>query len=279
MRIFESLDHFATLIPQNANSYRQSYPLESKAAEAVHQGIFSLINDSKFLNENISTMTTATLAFGAHSSWINAVNMTMAGHIDAGFSEIRRAIEFTCYASKVKNSDARAMDWIKQKNDPDAMKRFSGKFQIPTAYTNNKYRHLHALLVTYHLANYHGAHGNFESMLGKIQTTEGHKFSYQANQEMIIIVSPYIVLNGYRILQAFNIILSDLIEPPQNFNATMEYVDRSIRELRIELAEIRYEGNIPDIIRKGILMDDSKEDDKAFKEMIEKEQLRRNKNS
>ncbi|MFD1776995.1 hypothetical protein [Paenibacillus rhizophilus] len=274
MRIFESLDRFASLISENFNSFMKDFPLESQAAEAVHQGMYSLTNDSEYINESISTGVTATLVFGAHSSWINAFNMTVSGHIDTGFSELRRAVEFTCYAAKIKGSDKRAEDWMKQRSDPQAMRRFSGQFRIPTAYTNEKFKYLRPLLVTYDMANYYGAHGNLETMAGKIHTTDGLRFSYQADREIIYLVAPSCILSGYRILQSLDAILDNLVIRPQNFKSTKEYIEKSIRELRLDLANYRYQGRIPEDIRRFICMDDDTETNKMFDEMIEKERLR-----
>lgn len=279
MRIFESVNKFASIISENSNLFFESFPIESEATEAIHSGMVMLTSDSKLNNDNASVVTAATLGFAAHSSWLNSIIMTTAGHIDSGFSEIRRAIEFTCYAAKIKDSDARAYDWIKQRSDPAAMRRFSGQFQIPTAYTSDKYRFLRPLLTTYDIANYYGSHGNFETMLGKIHTEQGLKFSYVANQEIVYEVAPYIILSGYRIYQAFGIILEKITERPVNYSNTNKYIEGSVRKLRYDLADFKYIGRIPDPVKRNIAFDDGRNDDVLFYEMLERDKQRKSKNT
>ncbi|WP_375103756.1 hypothetical protein ACDZ28_32610 [Paenibacillus sp. RS8] len=279
MEIFKSLQHFASLIPENLKEYKECFPKESNAAEAIHLAISILLNDSIFNSEDDSQITVGMLGFGVHSSWISSLNMVMAGHIDTGYSEIRRAIEFTCYAAKIINSKERASYWLKQRNDPEARSKFSGQFQIPNSYKNDNYKFLRALLMTYDTANYYGAHANLETMIGKIEVAEGSiKFRYQADKEIIYLAAPSFIMSGYRMLQALIIIFGDKVILPPNFKETMSYVQESIRELRLDLANSYYEGKIPDTVKKLILLDNDSETDKMFEEMIEKERLRKESN-
>ena len=227
--------------------------------------------------DDIGFSTAVTLAFGAHSAWINAFNMTVAGYIDTGWSEVRRAGEFTCYASKVVNFQKRAQAWIKQRTDENARKLFSGTCQIPMAYTSDKYKFLRELLVAYDMANYYGAHGNLETLAGKYHYAEanGPMFSYQADREVVISVAGMMILNGYRILQSFRVILNDKLSKKDELDKLLKYVGKTIIEFRLDLAKVEYNNSIPDQITKYIIQDNRDETDKLFSELIEREKARK----
>ncbi|OXS53991.1 hypothetical protein B1A99_27535 [Cohnella sp. CIP 111063] len=278
MDIFESLRTFSMIIPKNTSAFMDAFPKESQAAEAVHQGIATLIYKHAQVDlEDTGYSTAVTLAFGAHSAWISSFNMTVAGYIDTGWSEIRRAVEFTCYASKVVNSEKRAINWIKQRTDPDARRSFSGECQIPTAYTSDKYKFLRELLVTYDMANYYGAHGNLETMAGKYRHVKDNEliFSYQADKDIIFVAAAMMILNGYRILQSFRLILEKKLAEPKKMDELLKYIDRTIIDLRMELAKENYSNSVPQHIVRHIYTDDKEETNRMFYELLEREKKRK----
>jgi len=280
MKPFENLQSFASLITQNVAAYMDAFPIESQTAESIHQGIATLIYKHVRIDlEDIGFSTAVTLAFGAHSAWINAFNMTVAGYVDSGWSEIRRAIEFTCYASKVVNSEKRAKAWIRQRTDIESRKTFSGSCHIPMAYVDDKYSYLRELLVTYDMANYYGAHGNLETFAGKYRHNQDNEllFSYQADKSIICLNAGGMILNGYRILQAFKRILNSKLTEVKEFDTLMHYIDNTIINLRIQLAKDNYNGVVPKHIVQFILHDSKEETNRMFNEMIEREKNRKKK--
>jgi hypothetical protein len=280
LKNFENLQVFAQLIPEHVKSYMDAFPMESQVVESVHQGIATLVFNHLVIDlEDIGFSTAATLAFGAHAAWINSFNLTVAGYIDSGWSEIRRAIEFTCYASKVIDSTDRAQAWIKQRTDKDARRTFSGSCQIPNAYTSEKYSFLRELLITYDIANYYGAHANLETLAGKYQYTDegGPLFAYQANKELVCEVAPMMILNGYRILQALRKIFEGRLREQLNFDVLMKYVDKTIIDLRVELAKVHFNNSVPNHIIQFIYQDNKDETNKMFEELLEREKSRKSK--
>jgi hypothetical protein len=280
MKNFENIQVFAELIPEHIKSYMNAFPKESQAAESVHQGIATLVFNHLIIDlDDVGYSTAATLSFGAHAAWINSFNMSVAGYIDTGWSEIRRAVEFICYASKVIDSKERAIAWVKQRTDKDARRTFSRTCQIPTAYTSNKYEYLRELLVTYDIANYYGAHANLETLGGKYRYTDeqGLLFSYQADKELVCRVAPMMILNGYRILQALRVIFDKKLRDPKEFDELMKYIDKTIIDLRIELANNAYNNSIPDHIIQYIVKDNRDETNKMFEELLDREKARKEK--
>lgn len=78
------------------------------------------------------------MGFGAHSAWIMSYILTSSGHLDSGWADIRRAIEFTCYATKVIDSKERALAWRQQKDDKEARALLSRTCSIPSGYVYQK---------------------------------------------------------------------------------------------------------------------------------------------
>lgn len=278
MKNFENIQLFSDLIPEHVKSYMAAFPKDSQAAEAVHQGIATLLFHHLIVDlDDIGFSTAVTLGFGAHSAWINSFIMSVSGQVDSGWSEIRRAVEFTCYASKVIDSEERAMAWIKQRTDNDFRRKFSGTCQIPSSYVSNKYSYLRELLITYDIANYYGAHGNLETFAGKYRLTDenGPLFSYQADKEIVCTVAPMMILNGYRILHALRKVFNQKIREPKKFDELLNYIDKTIIDLRIDLANAEYKTSIPSHIIQFIYQDNKEETNRMFFELIERDKERK----
>lgn len=275
---FESLSEFAAIIPENLKGFSTAFPKIVVAAEAVHQGFQSLLNQHVRLDpSNIPLGTAIMMGFGAHSAWINAYVLSASGHVDSGWADMRRAIEFGCYAAKVVRSKKRAEDWMNQRTDRKARIRFASSCAIPLCYKSQDYRSLRPLLVAYESANYYGAHGNFESLVHKyFGTKDGTMLlSYQANREAIPRVTGLIILLGYRLLQVSKDILTPSIEEKSKLDSVMDFVCHTIREARLNLAEHDYQGFIPDHVLETIYKDEQEEIDRLFDELIEKESERK----
>lgn len=199
--------------------------------------------------------------------------MTGAGYTDSGLMIMRRAIEFACYAAKASRSKQRAVDWMDQRTDVKARARFAASCSIPLSYTSDQYRYLRPLIVAWDLANYYGAHGNFESLTSKCsETREGHVVSaYQAPKEEVPRSTGYIILLGYRLLLAFRQTLSTHLLKVDKFSELLRFTSHAVRQARLTLAREEYLGNVPSHVLTSISLDDQDEVDCMFNELVGRE--------
>jgi hypothetical protein len=278
---FFSLSARTSQIPRGFEEFSTAYPKLVGAAEAVFQTFDALLSQHVALDPgDICNEALVTMAFGAKSSWELAFIFSAAGHLPSGFSEVRRSIEFACFAAKVAQSKKRALDWINQGDDLEARKRFALSSAIPRCYESPKYRYLRQLMVMHDKANYFGAHGNLDTLALRFQATEkGFVFSYQTAVEERSQFSSALVLTGFRLLQAFNEILKPFLLHVQKFEPMMKYASQELREVRLGMAEAFNEGSIPPNIYKTICLDDQTEVDTMFEEMIESDRQRQGKSS
>jgi len=277
---FDSLSVFASVIPDNLKSFSKKYPKLAEAAEAIHQGFNSLLY--KFVQmdtDDIPKSTAIMMGFGAHSAWILAYTLTASGYIDSGLADTRKAIEFTCYASKVVNSEERALAWMKQRTDEKARELFSRTCSIPLCYATEKYSLLRPLIVAYEYTNYYGAHGNFKTMVRKYHGKEDNSmlFSFMADIEFVPMASSYIVLLGYIMLKVLRNILTPCVKNVDKLDYVMKYIKEKIREARLGMAYEEYKCSIPPHVLKTILTEKNDEVEKMFAELIEREKERREK--
>lgn len=268
-----SLSEFAKLIHENNKAFNLSFPKLSNAAEAVHQGGEAFSDCIKLSATNLKTYGAGLMFFGAHSAWMEAYVLSSAGNISTAWAAIRRAIEFSCYAFKVSSSQRRAEAWMKQRDDEKARSTFSSSCSIPLNYKNERYKLLRPLLVAYDIANYYGAHGNFESLIPNYsnRSDEELRFAYQSDKEYVPQIVGMIIILGYRILQVFREILNTVIFDYIKLDSVIKFVSDSVRDSRLDLLNRKYGKTIPDQIRRAIYLDDQSEIDRMFEEYIEKE--------
>lgn len=268
-----SLTNFAESILKNFKSFKNYFIQLHKASEGINQAFDTLlsmeINEDR---EKILLETLNNMLFGSHVAWINSYIFTVAGYKSSGLVELRRAIEFCCYAAKVGNSKKRAKLWIDQGTNEEARKNFKYKFSIPDAYKKKKYSFLRSLIIIHNEANYYGAHGNFESVIYNYSKSEkGEKiFHYQMNKKYIPNSAGEIILTGFRILQAYNYIFEkdNYIKETNTINKVLEYVEEQVQEARIKLANREYKGFIPNEILKNIKQDKKEAVNKIFTELF-----------
>lgn len=257
-------------------SFSKAYPEISCAAEAVHQLIDAMLFKSFCLDPDDIAMGTAMLmAFGAHAGWIQGYILTSSGHSESGLANVRRSVEFTCYAAKVVNNKKRALDWMHHRKDKEARKRFIRECSIPFAYVNDKYSYLRPLLVLYDQSNYYGAHGNFETLIRKYWETKDYDilFSYQDRKETVPMATGLIVLIGYRILQSLEVSLRPSLDRVKLVDL-FDYVSQAVRDARLRLAQEEYDGHIPENVLRVIHTDDNSEIDLLFEEYLTREKFR-----
>lgn len=84
----------------NFRSLLNVRPVLATAAEAVHQGFQVYLSEDVKANKQRFALAGA-MGIAAHASWTDGIVLCAWGSGDTGFSALRRAIEFSCYAAKV----------------------------------------------------------------------------------------------------------------------------------------------------------------------------------
>lgn len=255
-------------------SVSNGYPKLAEAAEAINQAMTSLLTEDVIVNVDDSRQYSAYLmAFGSHSCWITSYIMASSGHLDSGWSEIRRAIEFVCYASKVAGDKRRALAWIKQRTDIRSRKSFIASCSIPLNYTDEKYKFLRQLIIAYDIASYFGSHANLETLGHKYHGVEKDKIklTYQSDIEYSALDAGFIVLLGFRLLVAFRKILKPSLVNKKTIESVGEYVRMALISSRLDFASRKYGKEIPYNIVRFVYDDNQDEINEMFNKLIDDE--------
>ena len=274
-----SLSMLASMIPENYKRFSEAFPILSASAEAVYQGFEGLFTQFLHLDrEDISRRAILTMGFGAQSSWVESYILSSAGHLSSSLADLRRAIEFSCYATKASTKHKRAVDWMNQAKDKEARKRFASSCSIPLCYEGEQYRSLRPLIVMYELANYYGAHGNLQTLVERVnEDSDGIEFSFQASDEITRRNSFGVLLTGHRILHVFTDIFRPLIKELTKFEQIISYADQQVRDTKLGMASIDYKGTIPDEIYRAIWTDENPSIDLEFQQIIDDAKERKGK--
>lgn len=261
------------ILQNNFNEFKTAYPIIFAASESINQGFDTLLsekinnNKDNFLVDILNKM-----LFGTHVAWINSYIFTSTGYKSSGLVELRRAIEFCCYAAKVCDNKERAESWINQREDSEARKKFTLECSIPDSFKSNKYKFLRSLLIIHEEASYYGAHGNFESIVfNYTQKNDGKSiFHYQMNQKYIPNSVGEVTIIGFRILQAYNKIFkkNNYFINKNSFSNVLDYIEEEVKKARMKLAEREYDGVIPEQIFKNIKKDNQEKVNRMFLDMI-----------
>jgi hypothetical protein len=198
---------------------------------------------------------TQKMLFGTYLSWVQGFVMTAAGLADLGLVAVRRAIEFTCYISKIKNSNERADLWLSRNQDRETRKKFNGVFGIPRSYFEDNYAHLRHLLVWHDLASDFGAHGNFAALVTKTKDSKNSPalvMSFQDDPSKVPLYTGTTLLMGFLIMEAILIDLRQLTKDPDEFRKRVETFKEMLRKARIEVAQYEFGGNVSVEILKSI---------------------------
>lgn len=210
----------------NFNALSDSFPKLLEAAECIND-LFDQLYAERFQHDNqvLWQFSTAKMLFGIHSCWINYFIQSAQGYNDIGIMIGRRAIEYTCFISKIKGRDSLAKLWNEKTINKEKLSSFNNKFTVPQKYFTPKYSHLKPLLVFHNYASEFGVHGNHASLVTKFRGAEYRNkilMSFQDSPEGIPHSTITSVQIGSYILDA---LLIDLEENIRDLNEFRTIVD------------------------------------------------------
>ena len=223
----------------NFDALSNNFPKLFEAAECINDLVDQLYAE-RFQHDNqiLWQFSTAKMLFGIHSCWINYFIQTAQGFNDIGIMIGRRAIEYTCFISKIKGRDSLAKLWNEKTVNKEKLSSFNNKFTVPQKYFTPKYSHLKPLLVFHNYASEFGVHGNHASLVTKFRGAEyRNKISmcFQDKPEGIPQSTITAVQIGSYILDALMI---DLEENIREFNEFQTIVDCKNSNIDSALKEV-----------------------------------------
>lgn len=250
-----SLFKEAELISENFKKVNNQLSETNLAAEFIN-GLFRDIIYEEFVYPEPEAWQEASvlLCFGAYQSWVMAYINSCAGLVDISNMISRRAIEFVCYLSKVNDDNERAYLWFKRSKSLKNRKKFTNIFSVPRKYFSTRYSHLHSLLVLHEQASEIAAHANFETLVTKLQEDEGHiaTLSIQdVNTNEIISIGKVLIV-GYKLLESIIQLMKDEFENPDQIQEKFSTLRELIRKARLSLANLDYQGNVPNDVLRDI---------------------------
>lgn len=155
---------------KNFEILTKEFPKIIIAAEFINDLFDQFFGDRyKHDNQILWQYSTAQMLFGIHYCWLNYFIQTAQGYNDIGLMIGRRAIEYTCYISKIVGRDQYALLWNEKTIDKSKLQKFSAKFAVPQKYLSSKYDHLNPLLVFHDYASEFGVHGNHSTLISKFR--------------------------------------------------------------------------------------------------------------
>jgi len=278
-----TLSVYFDYLSKNRTKFSDISPNLSAAAESVNQSFQTVL--SQHFKPPLDTswgVVSALLAYGSYSSWLDSYFHAISGQVSSSWVNLRRAIEFICYCAKIYESDERSEYWRRQKDDMEARRKFSGTCSIPTAYKREKYRYLRPLMLSYDKANYYGAHGGFESLLGHYKDSSRNKinFTYPINNDgLILLIYSHSIFAGLNLLVAFDKIMSKYIHKNETYESIMYSVNESVKEAKREYYRMSNSNIIPDKVLESIGKNNTDMINILFNEYIEREEGRKNSDS
>lgn len=260
------------IIRENFSSLNLRFSKVYQAGEMIN-GLFDelLRREIEFKTGELWEKCSKMMVVGTYESWVFAYVLTGAGFSDIGLMALRRSIEFICYLSKICNSNERAQLWMNQLNQKDARIKFAGSFKIPDAYFKNKHEHLKYLLVAYDLASSYASHANFDMLSQKrveMKDINEIALSFTDKKTDVPRNLGYIMLNGSRLIAALLKIFDKSIKRNPNFINSIKNLEKMVKEARLEVANFKYNGNIPRDIVKGINDNDTSLMEKQYQELV-----------
>lgn len=239
--IFKHLEAIKT----NSENLFKAFPLLYLSAESVSDMFDQLfVEQFQQLKGEPWEASVHKMIFGANSSWLQGVIMTSAGFNETGLICVRRAIEYVCYSSKIKNSNEKNIIWLDRGLDEDKSRLFSSKFSIPSKYFTEKYTPLKALLVWHDFASTYGAHGNFETLVGKWDSSikEKVRMSFHDDKEGVPISTGVAIRIGSFIIKAFYEYFKDQLRESENFLDKINLMLDIVNKARIEVLDFDSKG-------------------------------------
>jgi len=268
-----SITDYAELIAHNATAYSKGHPEVSGLAEAVNGYLDALLSSHLELPSDVELQMgmPAVMALAARHSWTTAYILSSAGLVEAGLASLRRCVEFTCWAAKVKGNKGRVLDWMKHLSDSERRLSFTRWSSIPLAFRHKKYRFLRPLMLSTRIANKF-VHGNLAAMAGNLNVdAKGLKWSF-VNEGLTDQVTPLVASLGYRLACALTEILEPLLKNSAPLAELLESVGRRARNMRLQHAAKEGSGSIPAQRLRAILLDDLTGIDEQFEEFVQEEE-------
>lgn len=253
----------------NFDALVKGFPKTIIAAEFINDLFDQLFGDRLIHdNEVLWQNSTVKMLFGIHYCWINYFIQTAMGYNDLGLMSGRKAIEYTCYISKIKKRDKLAKLWIEKVIDKSRQNNFSSKFAVPQCFFKGKYSHLIPLLVIYNFSSDFGVHGNHASLVSKIIESKFRnktKMSFQDDPKGIPHSCGVAIQTGSFILNALLVDLKEQIRDYDEFIKKVELKKQIVSEALIEILHFT-DGKYPD---NGVLESINNEDRSEINRLYE----------
>ncbi len=251
-----SLYQHVEAVAKNFAEISSQFPDMYLAAEAVNDILDQLYTERLITDGGEDWQReSARMVFGAYSGWVYAYIMTAAGLSELGLMSARRAIEFVCYISKMKDSNERAKLWVERNESRAKRKEFGRMFAIPRAYFGEPYSHLKQLLVWHDHASDYGAHGNFSSIAMKWRTERAKSdflMSFQDEPIRVPLSAAVEVLIGSSIVDCLLLDMRDRIRDLEAFEKRVTTMKDIVRKARLEVTDFEWQGKVPKEILDAI---------------------------
>jgi hypothetical protein len=264
-----TIQNYVENIQTNYFGVMRRFPQLQMAAETLND-LFDQLFTQRVVpkSDELWQQESLRLLFGVFSSWLHSFVMSSTGLGEHGLTSIRRSIEFTCYISKIKESNERAQLWVERRDNIDNKRKFALQFGIPRAYFTDQYAHLKQLLVYYDHASDFGAHGNFATLATKWREgKQSFTMSIHDDPKTVPVSTGVIVELGSTILKSLLIDLKPLITEHDQFFANVSAFGVMLKKAKLELAEYEYPNGISPEIRKAIDTPDETIFDDQFEEL------------
>ncbi len=265
---------FEDHINQNKSNFElltKDFPKIILAAEYIND-VFDQIYGERYKhnNEILWQFSIAQMLFGIKYCWLNYFIQTAQGYNDIGLMLGRRAIEYTCYISKIAGRENMVVLWNEKTIEKNKSRKFSQKFSVPQKYFSPKYKHLKALLVFHDYASEFGIHGNHATLISKFRGAPFKNkiaMSYQDKPLGIPSSSSVAIQIGSFILDALMIDLKNNITDYDIFFKKLIIKKQLVRDSIIEGIEFTDGKNISYELIKSINNEDMSEIDKLFEQL------------
>jgi hypothetical protein len=256
---------------ENFEILTKEFPKITIASEYIND-VFDQIFGDRFQHDNeiLWQYSTAKMLFGIHYCWLNYFIQTAQGYNDIGLMVGRRAIEYSCYISKIRGKENMATLWNEKTVDKTKLSKFSSKFSVPQKYFSPKYEHLKPLLVFHNYASEFGVHGNHATLVSKLRHVEFKNkisMSFQDNPKGIPSSCTVAIQIGSFIIDALMHDLKDNIRDYEEFKNKLSIKKQIVRDAIIQGIEFNDGKDISYDLVKKINNEDMSEINKLYDEL------------
>lgn len=256
---------------KNFEILTKEFPQIIIAAEYIND-VLDQIFGERFTHDNeiLWQYSTAQMLFGIHYCWLNYFIQTVQGYNDIGLMIGRRAIEYTCYISKIYGRENMAVLWNEKTIDKTKLSKFNSKFSVPQKYFTPKYEHLKPLIVFHDYASEFGVHGNHATLISKFRSAEYKNkiaMSFQDNPKGIPGSSTVAIQIGSFIIDALMKDLKNNIRDYEEFKDSLGIKKQIVRDAIIQVIEFTDGKNISYDLVKPINDEDMSEINRLYDEL------------